>query len=115
MKDLFLLLKEVIYRGSNSIDQLEIELEMPLSFKEKKGWISTSSLSSDFDNFNEFDNKDELRKALIVARHALNIFTDWNFKSIEYDESLPKSLSHLADDEELSISTLSRHCKSLIS
>ena len=115
MKDLFLLLKEVIYRGSNSIDELEIELDMPLTFIEKKGWLSTGSLSSDFANFTDFENKEELNKALNVAGYALDIFGDWNFDNIEYDESLPKSLLHLADDEELSITTLSRHCKSLIS
>jgi hypothetical protein len=62
--------------------------------------------------FTNFTDKEEVNKALIVAEHALSIFTDWNFDHIEYDNSLPKSLKHLTEDGELSVYTLSSHCKS---
>jgi hypothetical protein len=51
MKDLFKLIGEVIYRGSGSIDELELEIEMPKSFEEESGWLSTTMLSSDFHKF----------------------------------------------------------------
>jgi hypothetical protein len=112
VKDLFKLIGEVISRGSNSIEELELEIDMPKSFDEKRGWVSTSLLSSEFNKFTDFTNKKEVNKGLLVAEYALSIFTDWNFDHLEYDDSLPQSLKYLAVDGELSVYTLYAHCKS---